>query len=361
MKAWKYKRVMPKVIIEKLRLIDPKDMKSLAGRSVQDLCLTLADTTYREEISEIPSEQLSSLSLERAFLRSFMRTCRQIMDHSPRDIAFLLSTILMKYEIGTAKTILRTIEANLGIEEAWNLVVPAGNLNELECRRILENSQDINEAVEFLSGSEYGPALLESLKEYEKTGTFLFLETALDRFVCRRLWRSAERLRGLDRNIGKTILGLEIDAVNIRTLLRCKTLGINKEQTKRYLLPVSKVFRENELDAALESADIESAINSLSAAAERAYARDYRYVLDDILEEYMSSVSLPRLELALERSLLRANLRMLKRYTPFFNIGLILAFLNLKWTEIRNLIACARGTEGGVSPEKIRELLIFQE
>ena len=361
MKAWKYKRVMPKIITEKLRLIDPKDMKELVGRSLQDLCLALADTTYREAISEIPSDQLSSLSLERAFLRSFMRTCRQIMDHSPKDISFLLSTIIMKFEIGTVKTILRVIEANVKIEEMWNLVVPAGNLNEVECRRILENSQDINEAVEALSDSEYGPALLESIKEYEKTGIFLFLETTLDRFVYERLWRSAERLRGLDRKIGKAILGLEIDAVNIRTLLRCKALGIDKEQTKRYLLPVSEVFRESELEAALESADIESAINSLSAAAEFAHARDYRYVLNDLLDEYTSSLSLPHLELTLEKSLLRANLRMLKRYTPFFNIGLILAFLSLKWTEIRNLIVCARGTEGGVSPEKIRELLIFQE
>ncbi|UCD96119.1 MAG: V-type ATPase subunit [Candidatus Bathyarchaeota archaeon] len=350
---------MPKVLTEKHRLIEPKVIKDLVGRSPQDIGLALADSTYRKEISEIPLKQLSSLSLERAFVKSYMRTCMEIMHHSPNDIAFLLSSILMKFEISTVKTILRATEANLKIEEVSDLLVPAGSLNDVECRRILANSQTVNEVVSALSGLEYGPTLRESLEQYDRTGIFLFLEMSLDKFVCQRLWRSAVNLKGLDRKIGKTIIGLEVDAVNIRTLLRCKMLGIDKGQTKQNLLPVSDVFRESEFKAALESADIPSAIATLSKDAEFAFARDYRYVLDDILEEYRHSGSLPQLELALERSLLRVSLRMLKRYTPFFNIGLILTFLTLKGVEIRNLVACARGKEGRLSTKRIHELLIF--
>jgi vacuolar-type H+-ATPase subunit C/Vma6 len=63
--------------------------------------------------------------------------------------------------------------------------------------------------------------------------------------------------------------------------------------------------------------------------------------------------------MVLDRGSLKTSLRMLKRYTPFFNIGLILAFLNLKWSEVRNLRAIVRGVEDKIPPDKIRKLLIL--
>jgi vacuolar-type H+-ATPase subunit C/Vma6 len=50
---------------------------------------------------------------------------------------------------------------------------------------------------------------------------------------------------------------------------------------------------------------------------------------------------------------------MIKRHTPYYNIGLILAYLNLKWSEVRNLIALIRGSEAGISPEKVKKALIL--
>jgi vacuolar-type H+-ATPase subunit C/Vma6 len=50
---------------------------------------------------------------------------------------------------------------------------------------------------------------------------------------------------------------------------------------------------------------------------------------------------------------------MVKRYTPYFNIGLVLSFLNTKRVEVKNLRAIVRGAEDRVPPERITELLIL--
>jgi vacuolar-type H+-ATPase subunit C/Vma6 len=99
----------------------------------------------------------------------------------------------------------------------------------------------------------------------------------------------------------------------------------------------------------------------LFKAGEIAATRDYQHMLSDIQREYGAAHSLSSLELTLDRSLLKANLRMLKRYTSFFNIGLILAFINLKWFEVRNLRAIVKGLEEGIPANEIKGILVLAD
>jgi vacuolar-type H+-ATPase subunit C/Vma6 len=142
-------------------------------------------------------------------------------------------------------------------------------------------------------------------------------------------------------------------------ILRSISLKIPKNQIKHYLLPTSHIFSEKELETAIETNDIQSFIESLLTTANLRNARDYKYMLTELLTEYKASSSLSNLEVTLDRSLLKTSLRMLKRYTPYFNIGLILAFLNAKWFEVRNLRAILRGAESDLRPEQIMKLLIL--
>lgn len=358
MSAWKYKSVMPEVIVAKLRLIEPRDLVGLAGRSLHDVCLMLAKTSYQAEISEIPAKQLSSVSLENAFLKNFVRTCKEIMEHSPKDIGFLLSTILMKFEANNVKAILRAKGAELSVDDAMGYIVPVGRLDEARCRKIL-GSKSVIDVVESLLDLEYGSVLKEALGEYEETGVFPLLEAALDEYVYGEIWRAAGKLKGLDKKIARTVLGIEIDSINVKVIMRCKAMGISEDQIRRYLMPISEVFGEKELEDAVRAEDMKSSIESLMAAARLAMARDYQYILTDIKRGYEASPSLSRLEMVLDRGLLKTSLRMLKRYTPFFNVGLVLAFLNLKWFEVKNLRAIFRGVEDKIPLDKVRKLLIL--
>mgnify|MGYP001068750315 CR=1 FL=1 len=359
MSAWKYKQVTPKVLVNMLRLIQPKDMLDLAERPLDQICSLLGKTPYQEELSEMPPQQVDSISLEDALLRNFVQTFDEIAQYSPKGIANLLDTTLMKFDASNVKAILRARSAGLAADEAMKYVVPARGLGTAECSEILRSSKDVHDVVKLLSGSQYGSVLEKMLDEYEKTGVLFPLEAALDKCVFGRIWKAVGKLRGLDGRIARTVLGLEVDSVNIRVILRCKEAGVPEDWVRQYLIPVSEVFSERELEGAVKAADVESAVKCLLAAAKFNLARDHQNLLTELTDDYRAHGSLSGLEMVMDRGLLRTSLRMLKRYTPFFNVGVVLAFLNLKWFELRNLRTIITGRQEDVPLERTKELLIL--
>jgi len=219
----------------------------------------------------------------------------------------------------------------------------------------------VSDVVNSLADLGYPEALEGALREYEATGILLLLEAAVDKFVYSEIWKTAGKRRGLDKKIAKVIVGMEIDSVNVKVVLRAKEMGLNPAQAMGYLIPVSEVLGEKELEAALKAPNVESSIQCFLVAAKLAMVKDYEYALTALLQEYQNTRSLSRLEIVLDQGLLKTNLRMLKRYTPFFNIGLVLAFVNLKWFEIRNLRAIVKAAEGNVPQETTRKLLILPD
>ena len=355
--AWKYKRIMPKITVAKLKLMEPKKITGLVGMSLPHISSMLEKTPYKAEISEVNAKGLSSISLEAALLQNFIKTCEEIMELSPKGIRLLLSTFLMKFEANCVKAILRTKQAELDVDEAMKYIMPVGRLDEARCRKTLEISENIADVVESLSDMEYGSVLEKAFAVYEEEKIFYLLEVALDRYVYSKIWRAIGKLGGLDKKIARTVIGLEIDSANVKTILRCKAMGISEDQIRRYLIPVSEVLGEKELEEAMREADMQSFINSLVRLARGAMARDYQYIFTEIQESHVTSLT--RLETILDRGLVETSLRMIKRYTPYFNIGLILAFLNLKWFEVRNLRAIIRGCEAGISADRVKKLLIL--
>ena len=355
--AWKYKRIMPKVTIAKLKLMEPKQITGLVGMSRQHILSILERTPYKEEISEINSKGLHSISTEDALLQNFINTCEELVEISPKGIKLLLSTFLMKFEADCIKAIFRAKKAELDVDEAMMYILPVGRLDKARCRTTLQISENIADVVESFSDLDYGSVLEKAFTIYEKEKIFYLVEVAIDRHVYSMIWRAIGKLGGLDKKIAKSVIGLEIDTANIKTILRCKAMILNESQIMRYLIPLTEVFGEKELEGLVRELDIQSFIDSLVKLARDAMARDYQYVFDEIKEQKINSLT--ALETSLDKGLVKTSLRMITRYTPYFNIGLLLAFLNLKWFEVRNLRTIIRGTEYGISQDKIKKLLVL--
>jgi len=359
MRAWKYKRLTPNVIGLRLELIESKDIVDLVGKRLDYIHLMLSKTPYQIELKDIHYKQLDSASIENVLLKNYLKTCEVIKDHSPKNIRFLLSAILKKFETNNIKAILRAKWAGISVNEAMRFITPVGKMDEMRCKSILENAENVIDVIEYLSDLEYGQVLKEALRDQEETGGLQFIEAFLNNYVYKEIYKAVGKLKGRDKKIAETVLGIEIDSNNIKIILRSMSLMIAKDQIKRYLLPTSQIFSEKELETAIEANDIQTSIESLLKVAKLRNARDYKYMLTELLREYKAFQSLSSLEVALDRSLLKTSLKMLKRYTSYFNIGLILAFLNAKWFEVRNLRAILRGAEGDLHPEKIMKLLIL--
>jgi len=267
----------------------------------------------------------------------------------------------MKFEASNVKAMLRAKQANLSVEEAMGYIVPAGRLNEIYCRKKLESSKNVVELVETLTDLEYGRILHEVLGESEEQKPIQKLEATIDKYVYDRIWKAAGKLRGLDGKIAKAVLGLETDATNLKIIFRCKAMGLEESRVKKLLVRSSSVFDDKDIAKAIRATDMKSSIECLLTAAVMAKARDHQYMLTDLLKELESSEAVSQLEKVMDQSLLKTNLRMLKRYTSFFNVGAVLAFFNLKWFEVRNLRAIIRGAEAKVPSDKIKKLLILPD
>jgi len=359
MSVWKYKHTTPTVIAQKIRLLRSEDLIDLASTDLERVRATMMKTAYAEDILAMQSERLDSACFETALMRNFMRTCKKIVEQSPKDVKALIDTFLKKFEVSNVKSILKSKHAGLTSEEALAFVTPAGRLNELRCREILESSKTVRDVVEQLLDLEYGMMLVDALGEYKRTQNLLLFETILDRYVYNELWRVAGNLRGLDKKIAETVLGLEITSANIRIILRSKMLGLNRDQTLRHSVAVSGLLDRRKLEEAVDSTSYDDCLRRLLTAHKPSLTKDYQYMLGGVLEAFEASHSVVRLEHALDENLLRVNLRMLKRYTQFFNIGLILAFTNLKWFEVRNLRTIVKGLEEGIPSSEIEKMLIL--
>jgi V/A-type H+-transporting ATPase subunit C len=349
---------MPRLTVDKLKLMEPKQVTGLVGMSLHHIVSVLEKTPYKAEIVEAKTRELSSSSLEDALLQNFIKTCEELRELSPKDVRSLLSALLMKFEVYCVKALLRAKEAELSVTEAMKYIVPVGRLNEARCRNILETSKSIADVIDSLLDLEYAAVLEKAFTVYLEEKNFYLLEVALDRHVYSKMWRASGKLWGMDKKIARTVVGLKIDFVNVKSILRCKAMGINEHQIKRYIIPASEVLGKKELNEVMNASDVQTAIEYLVKSAKLARARDHYYIFAELQELYVTSLT--KLETILDRGLLETNLRMIKRYTPFFNIGLLLAFLNLKWFEVKNLRAIILGAEYGIAPERVKKLLILQ-
>ena len=65
--AWKYKQVMPRITVEKLKLMEPKKITNLVGMSLHNISSELEKTPYRTEISELNTKELAPFLWSRLF------------------------------------------------------------------------------------------------------------------------------------------------------------------------------------------------------------------------------------------------------------------------------------------------------
>jgi vacuolar-type H+-ATPase subunit C/Vma6 len=161
----------------------------------------------------------------------------------------------------------------------------------------------------------------------------------------------------LDNLIAKNVLGIEADAINLKVIFRCKMQNYPKDRVKEYFMP-SFVFNEEVFERALELPDIKSIAEYMLEVSERTNNPFYSDMFAHISKHCKSSLS--ELEKILEITSLKTSLNIMKKYLKYYNIGYVLAFLNLKWFEIRNLRCLIVGSERGIAAELIQRFLVLQ-
>jgi len=353
MKPLEYKDIMPRVALENLKLIEVEDLIGLIGKDLESIRCVLAGSPYGEHISALSVDRMDSVSLEAALLQNYAETLKKLVRFSSGSIRKLLLAFLKRFEVSNVKTLLRAVKGKITVDEAMRHIVPVGFLDTNRCRAILAESKSIADVINSLADLEYGLIIKNVPNKHKKIEDLLQLETALDKAIYEEILESAERLKGVDKKIARDVLGIELDTLNVRIILKCKALGVSQELIKDYLMP-TVLFNEKTLEETIKATTAKAAISCLLIVAETGNVV-YKNIFTQLLRECDAPLS--RLEAILDKAPLKMSLYMLKEYARYYNIGFVLAFLNLKWVEIKNLRCIIKGAERRSPPSQVRKLL----
>lgn len=333
------------------KLLPSSTMDSLVGAgNFETLIRLLEGTYYKALISSIPARELSPGRLDKVFSQDFMERFETVISFAPGGSKDLLNSMKKKFEATTLKTLIRAKAAKVDLDRAMRYVIPVGAFTEDVCRKLLE-AKDIRELAGAIPEPDLRRAVGGALFEYEKLNVTFPIEAAVDQEVYGELWKDVKRLKGTDKPSGQKLIGAEIDAINTRSVLRSKVLGLEPEYAVSYLLKVNYRLRLKDLKEALGAESVSDAVKLLAM-------HQYRKVMMIALQKYMKEESLAAFELALDRLRAEASKKVSYTRSPF-QVGTILSYLNLKWFEIRNLKAIVTGKVDGLSPGHIREFLVY--
>jgi len=334
-------------------LLTASDFNRLSSQRLGEIYNFLRTTIYSRDVSVVPEERFDARILEEASTNNFIRTFNKILKSSPKDIEPLLTAMLNKFEAENIKALLRAKMAGLEIDEAVRYLTLLGKADAISYRDVLLKAKTIEELVELLSVTEYGPLLNLALQDYKKEGTLLPFDSALDRYIYTNLWIKTTSLSGEDVKIAKEVLGTEMDMQNIKIILRCKTLRIDKEAITRYIIPINYKTSLKTLENGINAQNVNEALQAFLGV------KSYKEDIESALRAYEASNSLSPVEMILDKLTLRTNLEILRRHPFPFDLGVVLSFLSLKWVEVRNLRIIVKGREDNLPPERIEKLLIL--
>lgn len=350
---------MPRVAIEYLKLIEIDDLINLIGKDLEAIRCALTDSSYSKQILAMSQEGLDYSLIESALMQNYSETIQKLLQFSSGNIQKLLVALSKKIETANIKTILRAAKAHINVSDTLENIFPLGALNVNHCRAILETVESVEDVIAALSDFEYGKVLKQVVNQHGGKIDLTLLEVALDKAVFREILEIIEKFAGVDAKIAKALLEIELDTINFKIILKCKELAIKAEAIEEYLMPTG-FFTEAMLEEAIEASNVKSIIECLSLIVESAPSV-YKELFAKLLQESDGDVPLSRLEAILDKAPLEMSIRLLRKYRRYYNIGFLLAFLNLKWTEVKNLRCIVKGSERKIPHSQVRKLLTIPD
>ena len=200
MKPLKYKEIMPRIKIEKLKLIENKDLIYLIGQNLEAIRCFLLETSYRENILNLSKEETRSNFLEEALLENYAQTLRALVKFSVGDAKNLLLNIIGKIEISNIKTLLRAKKTKMNTNEAVRNIIPVGFLSKDQTSKMLSTSKTIEDIIEYLYETKYAIVIEKAVANNSGIVDLLSIELALDQFTYQRILKSIEELKGSDNS-----------------------------------------------------------------------------------------------------------------------------------------------------------------
>jgi len=324
-----YPYAYARVSVMKGELLSPVQWQGLLKMGPHEALRYLQDTTYKQEIDELP-ESHELLAIEIALNRNLFRTLAKLKRIADEKLRGVLETYVQRYDTENFKTLLRGALSGIPREEVAPLLIPSINYSSAYYEHLL--SLDADKLVAALPGG-----LSSGLP---KTHDLFALENALDRWYANGLSALAERLAG-QGSLLKQFLRAEQDILNIKIILR-----LRREQPaagiRAFLIEPSP-----RITAFLNAKGTRELIDALHKSGFTTLTGDEAAAEEDLLTQ---------LEIDLDAALLRKESHLMHQHPLTVNV--ILGFLFAKEIEVRNLKVLLKGKQLGLAEPLLHRLLV---
>jgi V/A-type H+-transporting ATPase subunit C len=345
--------------VRKADLLDRSDYEALLGKDVDGILGTLSSTPYEPEVEAAIIRQRGAQRVHEAVRRHFARSLealRSFYDGRAREV---VDVLLSRWDLHNALTLLRGVAAGTNSEETPGYVFPMGALNDALVREVARQSELAAAAQLLVRWRLPDPETARSLRhawpEYERTEDFAALEHAVTAAWVRRTAGTLENLSS-DGEPLRRFFDREVAERNLLVALRLRE-ALARDEIERLpqagdleaYLPGGAV-RPEVLDEAIRRPDAAGVAAALVEAGLEAW--------QEPLERWTQDQSLAGLQHELEARRLQDAAELFLRGDPL-GIDVPVAYAAAKQIEAHNLRLLAEGAVRNLSPERVRERMIF--
>jgi len=209
-----YPYTFARVSVMRQKLLDRNDYAKLLKMEMPSIIKYLEETEYKEFIDKDMLRSRGKELIMKALDKNLAATYRKLLRISQEGIRFVLELYLKRWDIHNFKTVLRGKHQGLGKDDILPYIIPAGCKGEAYWHALF----DLGSVEEVISHCDL----------YHLNGSgegIAAVEMHLDQMYYSEIAGFASRLRGEDGIAFANFLKLEIDLINIRTLLRFASVG----------------------------------------------------------------------------------------------------------------------------------------
>ncbi|MFX0167768.1 MAG: V-type ATPase subunit [Candidatus Hodarchaeota archaeon] len=349
MSVAKYSFINAKIRGFKADMLTKEHWDALLGARDMNAALRVLDATSYSEIIKDFDEKASPIEVEQALKLDFNRVLTEIYEDIPKALQPIMNWINRKFQREVVKPLLRLFVTEKDQETAERLLIPVSPFTTEVLLKLL-NAKDLRELVTNLPDQYFQQLVVDLLPQYEKTGRLVVVEQAIDAVILENLYREANKLNGLDREVTSKLVGIEIDLINFMTTLRTHFLGIDSRDAENLLLQVEHRLPLTLCKEAIHTRNFEERVQKLQESS-------YGYMIGQSWEAYEQYQNLYTFEKVFHEEIRRTSVDALLGYP--FHFGIVLGYLNLKWYEILNLKALMNGKADQLDPNIILRVLIL--
>jgi len=335
----------------KSRLLDRRTLDSLILQpDLDSLTGELEKTPYRDDIIAARGRYTGMPCIEYALRQNFVRTFRKILSFAKKEEAEeYIRIFLHRWDVQNIKTILRGKNIHVTHEEILDCLVPAGELDEADLTEMVRQ-QDTKAVIDLLATWRlpWAKPLTTAFPAFAQSGDISGLECALDRYYYEEALRAVQS-PDPNKTMIRQILAIEIDVVNIKTVLRMIRDHIDPADAERFLIEGGLEFDLKMLRRLLTLHTIGDALAGMATL---------RYsFLSAVPEAVITAQKISVIEKDLERYLITAGNRFFS--SDPLSVASLIGYFWAKYNEITNIRIIARCKTADFPVEHLREELVY--